>query len=150
MNNDQFIDATRVGNLIRFANHSNNNPNCSSEIKIVNGEHRIGVYASRHILFGEELLFDYNYGQTWNKFVPIEKSIKAQANRSTPDSDSSRTGGQQNKPDKLRRTVLKKSVKTDLKTSDAIVLKKESTKCHDDSLSSAKSSKQRGRLQKKA
>ncbi|KAK6015927.1 SET domain protein [Ostertagia ostertagi] len=91
MNNDQFIDATRVGNLIRFANHSNNNANCSSEIKIVNGEHRIGVYASRHILFGEELLFDYNYGQTWNKFVPIEKSIKAQANRSTPDSDSSRT-----------------------------------------------------------
>ncbi|VDM67372.1 unnamed protein product [Strongylus vulgaris] len=67
MNNDQFIDATRVGNLIRFANHSNTNANCSSEVR---------VYASRHILFGEELLFDYNYGQTWNKFVPIEKSIK--------------------------------------------------------------------------
>ncbi|VDO68504.1 unnamed protein product, partial [Heligmosomoides polygyrus] len=77
MNNDQFIDATRVGNLIRFANHSNNNfPRYGAAIKIVNGEHRIGVYASRHILFGEELLFDYNYGQTWNKFVPIEKSIK--------------------------------------------------------------------------
>uniref|UniRef100_A0A7I4Y882 [histone H3]-lysine(27) N-trimethyltransferase n=1 Tax=Haemonchus contortus TaxID=6289 RepID=A0A7I4Y882_HAECO len=149
MNNDQFIDATRVGNLIRFANHSNNNANCSSEIKIVNGEHRIGVYASRHILFGEELLFDYNYGQTWNKFVPIEKSIKAQANRSTPDSDSSRTAGSQSKPDKLRRTVLKKSVKAELKTSDDIAPKKE-PKPHDDSLSSTKLSKQRMRLQRKA
>ncbi|CAJ0604975.1 unnamed protein product [Cylicocyclus nassatus] len=118
MNNDQFIDATRVGNLIRFANHSNTNANCSSEIKIVNGEHRIGVYASRHILFGEELLFDYNYGQTWNKFVPIEKSIKAQANRGTPDSDCSRTAGSQNKPEKLRRSLLKKSLKGEPRLSE--------------------------------
>ncbi|KAJ1372986.1 hypothetical protein KIN20_035304 [Parelaphostrongylus tenuis] len=115
MNNDQFIDATRVGNLIRFANHSNISANCSSEIKIVNGEHRIGVYASRHILCGEELLFDYNYGQTWNKFVPIEKSVKAHINRNTPDSDSSRTAGSHNKPEKLRRSVLKKMMKAELK-----------------------------------
>lgn len=148
MNNDQFIDATRVGNLIRFANHSNNNANCSSEIKIVNGEHRIGVYASRHILFGEELLFDYNYGQTWNKFVPIEKSIKAQANRSTPDSDSSRTAGSQNKPDKLRRSVLKKSIKAELKTPEEA--RRESSKSLDDSTASAKSSKPCARSQKKA
>ncbi|VDL65244.1 unnamed protein product [Nippostrongylus brasiliensis] len=143
MNNDQFIDATRVGNLIRFANHSNNNANCSSEIKIVNGEHRIGVYASRHILFGEELLFDYNYGQTWNKFVPIEKSIKAQANRSTPDSDSSRTAGSQNKPEKLRRSVLKKSIKAELKPDE---IKRETRRSHDDS---SKSSSKRAKSQKK-
>ncbi|KIH50396.1 SET domain protein [Ancylostoma duodenale] len=147
MNNDQFIDATRVGNLIRFANHSNNNANCSSEIKIVNGEHRIGVYASRHILCGEELLFDYNYGQTWNKFVPIEKSIKAQANRSTPDSDSSRTAGPQNKPEKLRRSLLKKSVKGEPKLPEDA---KNESVLHDDGLATVKNSRPRpGRPPKK-
>ncbi|KHJ88508.1 SET domain protein [Oesophagostomum dentatum] len=144
MNNDQFIDATRVGNLIRFANHSNTNANCSSEIKIVNGEHRIGVYASRHILFGEELLFDYNYGQTWNKFVPIEKSIRAQANRSTPDSDCSRTGASQNKPEKLRRSVLKKTVKGEPRLSEGGKI--DSAK-HDDG--SHKNGKQKTKMHKK-
>ncbi|EYC06961.1 hypothetical protein Y032_0073g798 [Ancylostoma ceylanicum] len=146
MNNDQFIDATRVGNLIRFANHSNNNANCSSEIKIVNGEHRIGVYASRHILCGEELLFDYNYGQTWNKFVPIEKSIKAQANRSTPDSDSSRTAGPQNKPEKLRRSLLKKSVKGEPKLPED---GKNDSVLHDDGSAPIKSGRPKGRPPKK-
>ncbi|KAK6739134.1 hypothetical protein RB195_020916 [Necator americanus] len=146
MNNDQFIDATRVGNLIRFANHSNNNANCSSEIKIVNGEHRIGVYASRHILYGEELLFDYNYGQTWNKFVPIEKSIRAQANRSTPDSDSSRTAGSQNKPEKLRRSVLKKSVKSEPKLSEDA---KNDSLPQEDMPTSSKNSRPKGRTHKR-
>ncbi|KAK5978227.1 hypothetical protein GCK32_022576 [Trichostrongylus colubriformis] len=72
--------------------------------------------------------------------------LQAQANRGTPDSDSSRAGGSQSKPDKLRRTVLKKSVKSELKTSED---KKESSKSHDDSISSTKSLKQRGRPQKK-
>ncbi|KJH48851.1 SET domain protein [Dictyocaulus viviparus] len=141
MNNDQFIDATRVGNLIRFANHSNISANCSSEIKIVNGEHRIGVYASRHILCGEELLFDYNYGQTWNKFVPIEKNIKAHANRSTPDSDSSRTAGSQNKPDKLRRSLLKKMIRAEQKSAEEV----KNDKFIGHSTTSVKSAKQRGR-----
>ncbi|KAA0197663.1 hypothetical protein HAZT_HAZT000597 [Hyalella azteca] len=55
---DQFIDATRKGNISRFVNHSCD-PNAETQKWTVNGDLRIGFFATKFIRPGEEINFDY-------------------------------------------------------------------------------------------
>ncbi|KDR76569.1 hypothetical protein GALMADRAFT_246966 [Galerina marginata CBS 339.88] len=52
------LDSAYAGNETRYMNHSKS-PNCSTKVLLVNGQHRIGVYAARAIQAGEELFIDY-------------------------------------------------------------------------------------------
>ncbi|KAG0652403.1 Histone-lysine N-H3 lysine-36 specific [Hyphodiscus hymeniophilus] len=56
---NEFVDATKKGNLGRFCNHSCN-PNCYVDKWVVGEKLRMGIFAERHIKSGEELVFNYN------------------------------------------------------------------------------------------
>lgn len=62
----EFVDATERGSLARFCNHSCN-PNTYVSKWDVAGKLRMGIFAKRSIMKGEEITFDYNvdrYGAT--------------------------------------------------------------------------------------
>ncbi|CAK7892280.1 histone-lysine N-methyltransferase, H3 lysine-36 specific [[Candida] anglica] len=56
---DSFIDATVKGSLARFCNHSCN-PNAYVDKWVVGDKLKMGIFAKRKILKGEEITFDYN------------------------------------------------------------------------------------------
>jgi hypothetical protein len=55
----EFVDATKKGNLGRFCNHSCN-PNCVVDKWVVGDKLRMGIFVSREVKAGEELVFNYN------------------------------------------------------------------------------------------
>ncbi|TQW00458.1 SET and WW domain-containing protein [Cordyceps javanica] len=59
LNKNEFVDATRKGNLGRFCNHSCV-PNCYVDKWVVGDKLRMGIFALRAIRAGEELVFNYN------------------------------------------------------------------------------------------
>lgn len=59
LNKNEFVDATKKGNLGRFCNHSCN-PNCFVDKWVVGDKLRMGIFALREIQAGEELVFNYN------------------------------------------------------------------------------------------
>ncbi|KAK7042070.1 Pre-mRNA splicing factor [Favolaschia claudopus] len=66
LNNTLAIDGTYAANNARFINHDAQKANAECKVRMVNGEHRIGIYATRPLRPGEEILF--NYG---NQFFPV-------------------------------------------------------------------------------
>ncbi|EGX90876.1 histone H3 lysine 36 (K36) methyltransferase [Cordyceps militaris CM01] len=59
LSKNEFVDATRKGNLGRFCNHSCV-PNCYVDKWVIGDKLRMGIFALRTIRAGEELVFNYN------------------------------------------------------------------------------------------
>ncbi|KNC98643.1 uncharacterized protein SPPG_06324 [Spizellomyces punctatus DAOM BR117] len=57
---NEFIDASKKGNMSRFMNHSCS-PNCALHKWVVGSNWRIGIFALRDLDVGEELSFDYKF-----------------------------------------------------------------------------------------
>ena len=89
LNKDLDLDSTRRGNKAKYANCNSKNPNMTIRMMTVKGDHRVGLYAKRNILAGEELDFDYGYGKEEGSRVPawFDKS-KIQLARESAKEDS--------------------------------------------------------------
>lgn len=57
LSSDLVVDASRKGNKMRFANHSKTDPNCEVKMTWVNGDIRIGLFASCDIEAQTEVRF---------------------------------------------------------------------------------------------
>ncbi|XP_015066831.1 histone-lysine N-methyltransferase ASHH3-like isoform X2 [Solanum pennellii] len=62
INRDMVIDATYKGNKSRYINHSCC-PNTEMQRWMIDGENRIGIFATRDIKRGEHLTYDYQFVQ---------------------------------------------------------------------------------------
>ena len=60
LNDRNALDAEIKGSALRFANHSTN-PNCNAKIVLVDGEHRVAIFAKKDTAAGTELFYDYRY-----------------------------------------------------------------------------------------
>lgn len=62
LNKKQDVDATYMGNKLRFINNADKKyTNCSPKNLLCNQVYRIGLFASTNIPAGTELFFNYNY-----------------------------------------------------------------------------------------
>ncbi|KAJ3323641.1 Histone-Lysine N-Methyltransferase ash1l [Blyttiomyces sp. JEL0837] len=68
--NGEVIDACRKGTEARFVNHSCE-PNCHIEKWSVDGEFRVGLFASKPIPAGTELTYDYRF----EAFGPMQRCL---------------------------------------------------------------------------
>ena len=70
LDDEYTIDSRKIGNILRYANHSKKNANSYPRVVFCGGHHRIGLFAKRHINKGEEIKFDYDGQNILSKQFP--------------------------------------------------------------------------------
>lgn len=85
LNKEQDVDATHMGNKLRFINNANAiHCNCASKVVFCNTVFRVALYAVMNIKAGSELFFNYNYPeemtrnfkQPKGKIVAVKQVVK--------------------------------------------------------------------------
>jgi hypothetical protein len=85
VNKEQDVDATHMGNKLRFINNAKKNlSNCGSRVLFCNTVFRVALYASTDIKAGTEFFFHYNYPacmtknfkQPKGKVVAVKQIVK--------------------------------------------------------------------------
>lgn len=109
---DCIIDAGPMGNLSRFMNHSCD-PNCETQKWTVNGEVRVGLFASREIMAGEELTFDYQLDCLGNEKKKCHCGAKNCSSflgvrpKNQVQEDKAKKTGDKRKKKRIKKTVVK-------------------------------------------
>ena len=84
LDDEYTIDSRKMGNLLRYANHSKANSNTYPKIVFSEGQRKIVLIAKRNIFKGEEILFDYDgqgiLGKQFTWINDEKKSIKTDNN----------------------------------------------------------------------
>lgn len=71
------IDAYFWGNKARFINHASNGlDNTEVRLLLVKGVYRVGMFATKHIETGEELLFNYGEGYVYSWRSDFDKKAE--------------------------------------------------------------------------
>ena len=60
LDNEYTVDSRKMGNVLRYANHSKKYANAYPRVVFCNGHYKIRLFAKRHIYKGEEIKFDYD------------------------------------------------------------------------------------------
>ena len=60
LDDEYTVDSRKMGNMLRYANHSKINANSYPKIIFSGGHRKIGLFAKKNIKKGEEILFDYD------------------------------------------------------------------------------------------
>ncbi|KAK4229057.1 hypothetical protein QBC38DRAFT_360492 [Podospora fimiseda] len=99
-----WVDAAIYGNLSRYINHSQEYPNITPKIVLVNNEFRIKFSALRDIKAGTELFF--NYG---DNFPNLTKKLVEQREGHAPEPAKNKTSGQKRKEGNGARNTARKT-----------------------------------------
>ena len=102
------VDSRRMGNVLRYANHSKINSNSYTKIVFSGGHRKIGLYAKKNIKKGEEILFDYDgQGILGKQFPWINNEKKVIMHNNSNSNNSSNNHNNSGITDKVSNEVSK-------------------------------------------
>ena len=109
LNKEQEIDSSRAGNKMRFINNSErpSTINVYPQPMLCNGVQRIGLFAKRNLLAGEEMFFRYGYPESVTKHFWEKEDLQA---RRALNNDNVLDGNEASKAERIKGKGVKGAV----------------------------------------